>query len=815
MASRLTTVRVVVCLGIVCFCAGVGLLGPTHREIPATERNESEAERPECESSESAIPKLRAAVTNYCIDCHSGASPDGDLDLESALGSGIERHSEVWEHVVRKLKSRQMPPSGEPRPPEDIVQAITTGLTNALDAAAEKHPHPGRTDTFRRLTRIEYQNAIRDLLALDIDAETLLPPDESSHGFDNVTVGDLPPTLLTRYINAARKISQLAIGAPRKNPDGHTYRIAADVTQEEHVPGLPLGTRGGLVLHHTFPRSGEYEVQVHLARDRNEHIEGLNQKYEMEFLLDRERVAKFTLVPPKNKNKYVFNDDQLKARIDVTAGPRDLGVTFVKNKSSLLETKRQPLNVHFNYHRHPRLTPAVYQVSITGPFTAKGDGREPSDTQSLNTPSRKRIFHSYPTHQGEEEAYAKRIIADLTRRAYRRPITDDDLARPMAFYHESHAENGFEAGVEMALSAILVSPRFLIRIERDPKSVPSGSAYKISDLELASRLSFFLWSSIPDDELLAAAERGELRKPDVLKQQMHRMLDDPRSSALVTNFASQWLYLRNLDSRTPDARLFPDFDDNLRQAFRQETELFFQSIIREDRSVLDLLKSDYTYLNERLAKHYGIPHIYGSRFRRVELPEESHRGGLLRHGSILTVTSYATRTSPVIRGHWILENLLGTPTPPPPPDVPALEDVVVGAELPIRARLAKHRANAACASCHDIIDPIGFTLENFDAVGRWRDREFGQPVDSIGGLPGSDTIKGVSGLEGGILRRPEMFVATMTEKLITYAVGRGVELADGPTVRQVVRSAAKNQYRFSEVLWGIINSPAFQMRTTE
>ncbi len=815
MASRLTTVRVVVCLGIVCFCAGVGLLGPTHREIPATERNESEAERPECESYESAIPKLRAAVTNYCIDCHSGESPDGELDLESALGSGIERHSEVWEHVVRKLKSRQMPPSGEPRPPEDIVQAITTGLTNALDAAAEKHPHPGRTDTFRRLTRIEYQNAIRDLLALDIDAETLLPPDESSHGFDNVTVGDLPPTLLTRYINAARKISQLAIGAPRKNPDGHTYRIAADVTQEEHVPGLPLGTRGGLVLHHTFPRRGEYEVQVHLARDRNEHIEGLNQKYEMEFLLDRERVAKFTLVPPKNKNKYVFNDDQLKARIDVTAGPRDLGVTFVKNKSSLLETKRQPLNVHFNYHRHPRLTPAVYQVSITGPFTAKGDGREPSDTQSLNTPSRKRIFHSYPTHQGEEEAYAKRIIADLTRRAYRRPITDDDLARPMAFYHESHAENGFEAGVEMALSAILVSPRFLIRIERDPKSVPSGSAYKISDLELASRLSFFLWSSIPDDELLAAAERGELRKPDVLKQQMHRMLDDPRSSALVTNFASQWLYLRNLDSRTPDARLFPDFDDNLRQAFRQETELFFQSIIREDRSVLDLLKSDYTYLNERLAKHYGIPHIYGSRFRRVELPEESHRGGLLRHGSILTVTSYATRTSPVIRGHWILENLLGTPTPPPPPDVPALEDVVVGAELPIRARLAKHRANAACASCHDIIDPIGFTLENFDAVGRWRDREFGQPVDSIGGLPGSDTIKGVSGLEGGILRRPEMFVATMTEKLITYAVGRGVELADGPTVRQVVRSAAKNQYRFSEVLWGIINSPAFQMRTTE
>jgi hypothetical protein len=535
----------------------------------------------------------------------------------------------------------------------------------------------------------------------------------------------------------------------------------------------------------------------------------------MEFLLGRERVANFTLVPPKNKNKYVFNDDQLKARIEVTAGPRDLGVTFVKNKSSLLETKRQPLNVHFNYHRHPRLTPAVYQVSITGPFITYDGARQPTDTPSLNTPSRKRIFSSYPTRPDEEDACAKRIIADLMRRAYRRPITDDDLSRPLAFYREAQAESGFEAGIEMALSAILVSPRFLIRIESDPKSLPSGSVYTISDLKLASRLSFFLWSSIPDDELLAAAERGELRKTKVFRQQMHRMLDDPRSSTLVTNFASQWLYLRNLDSRTPDARQFPDFDDNLRQAFRQETELFFQSIIREDRSVLDLLQADYTYLNERLAKHYGIPHIYGSRFRRVELSEESHRGGLLRHGSILTVTSYATRTSPVIRGHWILENLLGTPTPPPPPDVPALEDIVVGAELPIRERLAKHRANAACASCHDIIDPIGFTLENFDAVGRWRDREFGRPVDSIGGLLGSDSIDGVSGLERGILQRPDMFVATMTEKLLTYALGRGVEFEDGPAVRQIVRNAAKNQYRFSEVIWGIINSPAFQMRTTE
>jgi hypothetical protein len=768
-----------------------------------------------------------------------------------------------------------MPPAGESRPLDDVVDATIKHLTKALDTAAAKSPRPGRTATFRRLTRVEYQNAIRDLLALDTDAKKLLPPDESSHGFDNVTVGDLSPTLLTRYINSARKISQLAIGAPRKNPEGHTYRIAPDVTQEQHVPGLPLGTRGGVLLRHTFPRSGEYEVHVHLARDRNEHVEGLNQKYGMEFLLDRRRVASFTLVPPKNKNEYFFDDDQLKARIEVKAGPRDLGVTFVKNKSSLLETKRQPLNVHFNYHRHPRLTPAVYQVSITGPFITRNKREPASDATLLNTPSRRRIFSCYPASPDEEQACAKRIISELTRRAYRRPVNKDDLARPMAFFREAHAADGFEAGIEMALSSILVSPRFLFRIERDPKNIPNGSVYAISDLELASRLSFFLWSSIPDDKLLAAAERGELRKPHVLKQHMHRMLDDPRSSALVTNFASQWLYLRNLDSKTPDARLFPDFDDNLRQAFRQETELFFQSILREDRSVLDLLKADYTYLNERLAKHYAIPHIYGSRFRRVDLSKGSHRGGLLRHGSILTVTSYATRTSPVIRGHWILENILGMPTPPPPRDVPALEDVVVAAELPIRERLAKHRNNAACASCHQIIDPVGFALENFDAVGRWRDREYGKPIDSLGGLPGGGEIHGVGGLEDAILQRSEMFVATMTEKLLTYALGRGIEPDDGPTVRGIVRNqglidlnaagaekrrnsdggvrtntlgvrnqrlidlgaesadrhpkrrktlrtntpgvrnAAENQYRFSDVIWGIINSPAFQMRTSE
>ena len=816
MAIRLTMFHAFLFRCIVCCCVGLGLLGPGLPALSAlqTELDESEEKPPVGKRSETAIPPLRVVITNYCVDCHSGVEPAGDLDLDSILDQDIERHTVVWEQVVGKLRSRRMPPAGERRPSEDVADATMQHLIKALDAVAAKHPQPGRTDTFRRLNRIEYQNAIRDLLALDIDARTLLPADESSHGFDNVTLGDLPPTLLTRYIDAAQKISRLAIGAPRKNLDGHTYRIAPDVTQEQHVTGLPLGTRGGTLLHHTFPRGGEYEVHVHLARDRNEHVEGLNQPYEMEFLLDRVRVANFKVVPPKNRNRYVFDDDQLKSRISVTAGPHDLGITFVKNKSSLLETKRQPLNVHFNFHRHPRLTPAVYQVSITGPYNTH-EVKSPSANGSLNTPSRRRIFSSYPTRSDEEEASAERIIADLMRRAYRRPIDKHDLARPLAFYREGHAENGFEAGIEMALSSILVSPRFLLRIERDPRGIATATAYPISDLELASRLSFFLWSSIPDDELLAAAERGELRNPAVLKQHVHRMLADPRSRSLVTNFASQWLYLRNLDSKTPNARIFPDFDDNLRQAFRQETELFFQSIIREDRSVLDLLKADYTYLNERLAKHYGIPHIYGSRFRRVEVSEQSHRGGLLRHGSILTVTSYATRTSPVIRGNWILENILAMPTPPPPPDVPALDDVVIGAELSIRDRLAQHRANAACASCHAIMDPIGFALENYDAVGRWRDYDLGQPVDSAGGLFDGSSVAGVPGLEAGILKQPEIFVAAMTEKLFTFALGRGVEVYDGPAVREVVRRAARDEYRFSAVILGIINSPAFQMRMSK
>jgi len=611
---------------------------------------------------------------------------------------------------------------------------------------------------------------------------------------------------LNRYISAAEKISRLAVGAPSRAPGGETFRLRPDLTQEEHVEGLPLGTRGGALLSHTFPRDGEYEIQIRLTRDRNEEVEGLREAHELEVLLDRERVTQFTVAPPKGDRNFEKVDAHLKVRVPVTAGPHQLGVTFLKNPSSLIETRRQPYNAHFNMHRHPRLTPAVYQISVNGPYESSGPG---------GTPSRRRIFICRPAKPGDEESCAERILAAVTRRAYRRPVEPADLKRPLEFYRKARAEEGFDAGIESALSAVLVSPEFLFRIEQDPAGVAPNTAYRIGDLALASRLSFFLWSSIPDDELLETAERGALHKPKVLEHQVRRMLADARSQNLACNFAGQWLYLRNLESITPDLRLFPDFDDNLRQAFRRETELHIESVLREDRSVLDLLKTDHTFLNERLAKHYGIPQVYGDRFRRVALDRDDERGGLLRQGSVLTVTSYATRTSPVLRGKWVLENILGTPPPPPLPDVPALKDNTVSANLSVRERLAEHRANAACASCHNLIDPAGFALENFDAVGRWRTLEEGKLVDVSGGLPDGSKFAGVAGLEEGLLNRPEVFVGTLTEKLLTFALGRGVEHYDGPAIRKIVRDAQAAGYRFSSIIVGISSSTPFTMRRAQ
>jgi hypothetical protein len=759
---------------------------------------------------------LTQFIESNCLDCHDDATKTAGLALEGILSQDIPRNAEVWEKVVRKLTARQMPPRDMPRPDEKSFEVVLSRLTSRLDAAAELHPSPGRTNSLRRLTRTEHRNAIRDLLALEVDVSTLLPGDEASHGFDNVTVTGFSPTLLNRYISAAQKISRLAVGRTGRGPEGETFRVRPDLTQDHNrVEGLPLGTRGGTVIRYTFPQDGEYEIQVWLMRDRNDEIEGLRGSQTLEVLLDRERMATFNIASPPRGESDRSVDANLKARLKVLAGAHDVGVTFVKKPFSLLESERQPLNVHYNFYRHPRLGPAVYQVSITGPFESTGPG---------DTPSRRRIFICSPN--GPEDECAVRILTNLLRRAYRRPVDPKDLQTPMEFFRQGRAEEGgFDAGIERAIAAILVNPQFLFRIERDPewhdspksdsatKRVASQSVYHVSDLELASRLSFFLWSSIPDDELLDVAGRGELSRPEVFEQQVRRMLADERSRSLVTNFADQWLYLRNLESVTPDARLFPDFGHNLRKAFRRETELRFEDVLREDRSVLALLDSSYTYLNERLASHYGIPHVYGTRFRRVSLDEGIPRGGILRHGSILSVTSYATRTSPVIRGKWILENILGTPPPPPPANVPALEDNTVPAKLPVRERLAAHRAHVACAVCHDLIDPVGFSLENFDAVGRWRELELEQPVDASGGLPDGTEFEGVGGLEQALLERPELFVQTLTEKLLTFALGRGVEYYDAPAVRRILRNARDNEYRFSSLVLGIVNSVPFQMRT--
>ncbi len=746
----------------------------------------------------------RGTVDRYCVTCHNQRLATADLKLDEADIANPGAGAEIWEKVVRKLRTGMMPPPNMPQPSMDDRRALLSWLETSLDKAAAAKPNPGRTETLRRLNRTEYQNAIRDLLSLDIDAASLLPADESGHGFDNVTVGDLPPALLDRYISAAQKISALAIGSTQTSLQSDIIRVPPDVTQEGDVAGLPIGTRGGVLVPYTFAQDGEYDIQIYLARGYSGDVDGLKdpQPHEIKVLLDRTPIGEFTIQRPANGDDSLI-DRNLKIRVPVAAGPHQLGVTFVKNSSSLIETARQPLQSRFNERRHPRITPAISQVSVTGPYAAQG---------ADDTPSRRRIFACRPTDPSQEQACAKKILATLTRRAYRRSISEADLERPMAFYREGKSEGDFDAGIGRALSAVLINPEFLFRVEADPDKTPPGAVYRISDLELASRLSFFLWSSLPDDALLDSAIRGELRRPGVLDRHVRRMLADPRSINLASNFAGQWLRVRNLTSVDPNVRLYPDFDDNLRQAFRQETELFVDSVVREDRSVLDLLRTDYTFLNERLAKHYGIPNVYGSRFRRVELGRDSRRGGLLRQGSILAVSSYATRTSPVLRGVWVLSNIVGAPPPPPLPNVPAL-DGNVPANLPVRERMAAHRASPVCASCHRTIDPVGFTLENFDGVGRWRENEGDSgPIDVSGTLPGLGDVNGVAGLEEALLRRPELFAATLTEKLLTFALGRGVEYYDAPAVRKILREAEPGGYHFSSLILGIVNSAPFQMR---
>ena len=752
-------------------------------------------------------------VAQYCVVCHNEYLNTGGLALDGFDVNSVQDNPDIWEKVLRKLRANAMPPTGMPRPDEASFSQFESYLSDSLDTLALNSPNPGRTATFSRLSRLQYENAIRDLLALEVDVSELLPKDDASFGFDNVNLNNLSPALMERYLAAAQKISRLAVGSPLNSPATHVERITANLTQEDRLEGLPFGTRGGTTFIYQFPRDGDYRLDVLLARDRNENIEGLTETHEMEVAIDGAQIKVFEISPNRSERfaKFYYSDrgagTGLVTNVSVPAGPHEVTVTFLRKNSALLESTRQPYIAHFNRDRTPRQQPAVHSVSIAGPFESRGVSQ---------TPSRERIFSCVPDESIDTMECATSIISSIAKKAFRRPVVENDISIPLEFFERENSESGFEAGIEMAIRAILVSPAFLFRIEQDPADFASGTVYALNDVELASRLSFFLWSTIPDKELMNLAINGQLSEPKVLEAQVARMLKDPKAVSLAADFANQWLYLRNLDGVEPNTRLFPNFDDNLRRSMQQETELLFGNIISEDRNVMELLSANYTFLNERLARHYDIPNVYGDHFRKVILPEESPRVGLLGHGSILTVTSYATRTSPVMRGKWVLDNVLGIPPPPPPDDIPALpenqSEVIV---LTMRERMAQHRANPACAQCHQVMDPIGLVFENFDAIGRARVVNSDQPaIDTKGNLPGGKPLVGVNGLRTDLLNNPNAFVGTMSEKLMTYALGRGLEYYDAPAIRKVLEHAAKEDYRFSALVVAIVNSTPFQMRST-
>ena len=723
--------------------------------------------------------------------------------------------ADIWEKVVRKLRAGDMPPAGRPRPADETYTRLVSYLEGSLDAAAAANPQPGRP-MLHRMNRTEYANAVRDLLDLDVDIELLLPPDDSTHGFDNIADAlNMSPLLLESYVVAARKISRIAVGNPSIPTFTETHVAAHDETQDFHQDGMPLGTRGGLRVRHHFPVDGAYEFRVKLERSHLLQIRGLQEKHDLELAIDGKRVTVFQLDGgPQMYAQKVYDgitrsltaDDKLVIRVPVPAGPHEVTATFPVKTSALVEGLSKPIVRSYLGSNSVDGMPAVSKIVVTGPFDA---------TRAGDTPSRERVFSCRPATDADEQTCAKTILSAFARRAFRGLSSDADVEQLMGFYAAGRQDAGFEAGIERALWRLLASPKFIYRFGFDPADGKPGAAYRISDYELASRLSFFLWSSIPDNQLLDAARRGELKKPDVLARQVRRMLQDDRSRALVDNFAGQWLYLRNLDSVVPDPHIYPDFDNNLRRAFRRETELLFETIVREDRSVIDLLDADFTFVNERLALHYGIPNVSGSHFRRIPVTDPNRRG-LLGHASILTVTSYANRTSPVLRGKWVLDNVLGTPPPPPPADVPDLAESSKssGKQLTMRERMAEHRANPVCASCHAKMDPLGFGMEKFDAIGRWRTTEAGGVViDASGMLPNGTKFEGPSGLREALMQHGEVFVSTMAAKLLTYALGRGLEDTDGPAVRDIMRSAAPTRYSFSSIVLAIVKGVPFQMRS--
>ena len=757
-----------------------------------------------------------AVVKQYCVTCHNARTRTAELSLENLSAADIPANAEVWERVVRKLERHAMPPQGVRRPDDATYQTVLHTMEEALDRDATQHPYPGQPLP-HRMNRAEYANAIRDLLDLDLgDVSTLLPPDDSAFGFDNIAEAlGFSSVLLERYVTVAGRLSALAVGNPEVAPGSDTFVMRQDYSQDQHVEGQPFGTVGGLIEKYTFPVDAEYQLSATLMRTNVDAPRGLEDPRQVEFTLDGARVFLTSIggggpvalpgsaegrasTPRLSRGDAV--DRQLRVRVPVKAGPHEVGVAFLQRSLGENTRRLQPFRSSFDSYDATG-QPQIRTLAITGPFNIVGPG---------DTPSRRRIFVCRPAKPSDEEPCASRILAALSHRAYRGLDTPADQQRLMDFYRAGRKEKSFETGIEHALHRILASPKFLLRVETSPSASAPGTMYRLGDLDLASRLSFFLWSSIPDDELLKVAGEGRLKDPAVFEQQVRRMLADPRSEAIVENFAGQWLQIRNLKNAVPSEELFPEFDDNLRQSFARETELFFNSIMREDHSVLDLMTADYTFVNERLAKHYKIPNVYGSQFRRVKVTGDSRRG-LLGQGSILTSSSNANRTSPVERGKWILTNLLGMPPSAPPAVVPALKDTSeTGKVLSMRQQMELHRQNAVCASCHKLMDPLGFSLENFDAVGSWRTEDAGAPIDASGLFIDGSAINGVASLRAAIVKRPEVFVGTVTEKLLTYALGRGLDYHDMPTVRKVVRDASAHDFRFSSLILGIATSTPFQ-----
>ena len=751
----------------------------------------------------------RALLDRYCIACHSQKLKTAGLALDKADIANPVAGAEVWEKVIRKVRGGLMPPAGMPRPDQASAASLVAYLETSLDQAARFKPNPGRA-LIHRLNRTEYGNAVRDLLGVTVDMAAMLPPDDAAYGFDNIAdLLGVSPVLLERYLAAAWKISALAVGDADTPTSMETYRIPPELSQYNHVEGLPVGTRGGTVLTHNFPLDGEYVLHAGLWSNTTHWVKGIEYPNTFVVLLDDKVIHKVTIGGGEDQ-KLMYATSQadiqfekrMEVRVPVTAGPHKIGFTFIEKNHGQWDDLIQPVMKDNIDQLGTTGMLVLDRVLVTGPMNPTGRG---------DSPSRRQIFGCRPSGPSGEVPCAKRIIETLARRAYRQPVNDRQMETLLGFYQQGHNQGDFDTGIQYAVTRIIASPEFLFRLEPDPENVKSDTPYRLNDFELATRLAAFLWSSIPDDALLDLAARGRLKDPVVYEQQVRRMMIDPRAESLITNFAGQWLYLRNLKDTHPDQNQFPDFDENLRNDLRRETELFFGSILREDRSALDLLNANYTFLNERLARHYGIPDIYGDDFRRVPVADDARRG-LLGQGSVLTVSSYPNRTSPVLRGKFILTNFLGTPPPAPPPNVPPLKDDEPGKPLTMKQKMEQHRANAACAVCHRVMDPLGFALENFDAVGRWRVHDQGVTIDPADTLSDGSRVSGAVDLRRMLLARQDQFVATLTEKLFTYALGRGVEYYDMPAVRTIARDAARNNYRFSSLILGIARSVPFQMK---